>query len=496
MTLEDARAKKRGLAHKVARGTIWVAASYVFSNALNFLKTIILTRLLNPIDFGLMGIALVVINCLSVGSEIGIGMALVQKKEVGEPALNTAWIMNAVRCIVLFAALYFFAPSIALFYSNVSLSPILKFVSLSFLFSAFTSAGILLFVKELNFKNKVIYEQAFAISNTVVCVALAIIFKNVWALVIGYVVGIFVSFLFSYRLHPFRPTLKFDLNAAKGLFHFGKYVFGSSVLVFLVYQGPNALVGKALGLNPLGFFILAFAIANQPATSVTYLVSQIVFPAYAALQDDLPKLREGYLKVARLVASLSAPIAGGIFMLIPEFIQIFLGARWAPIILPVRILCILGFFRSIALTVSPVFYGAGRPDLEFKLASFYFALLAILIYPLTAGIGIVGTSIAFAAASIIVTFFIMKVIYRLMRLDLERPQFIKALSFPLMGTLLMCASIALLKLVLPYSLTLTFLSSILVGGICYVLALYALDRYFGYGLVDTIRFAVNSFKGG
>lgn len=482
------------LAHKVARSTFWVAASYTFSNVLYFLRTIILVRLLNPIDFGLMGIARVVINMLNLFSETGIDRALVQRKEVGESTLNSAWIITAIRGISLFILLYFSSSLISVFYRNEHLSPILKFISLSFLFNGLTSAGVFLFVKELNFKNKVIFEQANAISNTVVSVALAIIFKNVWALVIGHVVGAFVGFLFSYKLYPFKPSLKLDLDAVKGLFRFGKYVFGSGILVFLTIQGPDALVGKILGLNPLGFYVLAFGIANTPTTSVTHVVSQIAFPAYAKLQNDLPKLREGYLKVTRLVTSLSAPIAGGIFMLIPEFVQIFLGTRWMPIVLPVRILCVLGFFRSIASTVGPVFYGIGRPDLEFKLASFNLTLLAIFIYPFTVTLGIIGTSIAFSTVSTISIFFIMTVIYKLIHLDAERAHFFKVLFFPLAGTILMCFSILLPKLVFSHSLIMTFSTSILIGGICYILTLYLLDKYFGYGLIDTIRFAITSFK--
>jgi len=495
MELDKQDEKQSGtLAHKVARSTFWVAASYIFSNVLNVLRTVILVRLLNPIDFGLMGIARVVINMLNLFSETGIDRAVVQRKEVNNSVLNTAWIITAIRGVGLFALLYVFSSLIAHFYNNEHLSPILKFISLSFLINGIASAGIFLFVKELNFKNKVIFEQANAISNTVVSIALAIIFRNVWALVIGYVVGTIVGFLFSYMLHPFRPSLKFDLDAAKGLFRFGKYVFGSGIVIFLTIQGPDALVGKILGLNSLGFYVLAFGIANTPATSVTHVVSQIAFPAYAKLQDDLPKLREGYLKVTRLVVFLSAPIAGGIFMLIPEFVKIFLGTRWVPIVLPVRILCILGFFRSVATTVGPVFYGIGRPDLEFKLACLNLTLLGILIYPLSVSMGIVGTSIAFSSVSTISIFVIMTVIYKLIKLEAERTRFFKVLFFPLVGTALMCFSIFLIKSFFSYRLIMAFSMSILMGGSCYILILYVLDRYFGYGLIDTIRFAVNSFR--
>lgn len=482
------------LAKKVIRSTFWVAASTIFAKGLYFLRTIILIRLLNPIDFGLMGIAMVVFNVLERFSETGIGMALVQKKEVDKSTLNTAWIMTVMRGGMLFILLCLFSPLVSRFYDNERLNLILRIVSFSFLFNGLASAGIFLFVKELNFKNKVIFEQSNAVANAVVSITLAVIFKNVWALVAGYIAGTIVASLLSYKLHAFRPSLKVDLNAVKGLLNFGKYVFATGIAAFFVMQGPDALVGKVLGLDILGFYVVSFGIANMPTTSITHLVSQIAFPAYAKLQDDMPRLRDGYLKVTRLVAFLSALLAGGIFMLIPEFVQVFLGVKWMPIILPVRILCIFGFFRSIASTVSPVFYAMGRPDLEFKLVCLNLTLLAILIYPFTVKMGITGTSIAFAIVSSVYISFMMRLVYKLIRLDAAKTQFFKALLFPLGGMALMCLAMYLLKSVFSHSLIMAFSASILIGGGLYILALYLLDKYFGYGLIDTIRFAVISYK--
>ena len=128
-------------------------------------------------------------------------------------------------------------------------------------------------------------------------------------------------------------------------------------------------------------------------------------------------------------------------MLIPGFVQIFFGTKWMPIVLPVRILCICGFLRSIFSTVSPVFYGTGRPDLEFKFACFNLTMLAVLVYPFTVNMGIVGTSIVFSFTYIISTSFIMITLYKLLQMNTERTQFLKILFFPSMATALMCFSI-------------------------------------------------------
>ncbi|MEK6732750.1 MAG: lipopolysaccharide biosynthesis protein [Candidatus Omnitrophota bacterium] len=485
---------EKTLSSNVAHGAFWVIISYSFSNILYFLRTFILIRLLSPIDFGLMGVANVVIDMFNRFTETGIGMALVQKKEINKATLDTAWIITFVRGAVLFVLLYLFSPLVANFYNSTQLNNILKFISLCFLFNGIASIGVSLFVKELNFKDKAIFEQTSAVTNTIVSIALAIIFKNVWALVIGHIIGTIVGSVFSYILYPFRPSLNFSLNEARGLFCFGKYVFASVVVTFFVVRGPDALVGKVLGLGSLGFYVAAFGIANIPATSVTHLISQITLPAYAKLRDDLPTLRDGYLKVTRLIAFLSTPIAGGIFMLIPEFVQIFLGTKWMPIVVPVRILCIFGFFRSIYTAMSPVLYAVGRPDLEFKITSLNLVATAILIYPFTRAMGIAGTSMVFSLVGTMCMFVAGSLIYRLVRLNEAGAQFFKDIIFPLVGTLFMCLFIFLIKPWFSYRSAMSFMALILMGGGLYILPLYFFDKYFNYGLVDTIRFAVVSFK--
>lgn len=484
----------RTLVSNVAHGTLWVIISYSFSNILYFLRTLVLIKLLSPIDFGLMGVATVVIDMFNRFTETGIGMALIQKKEINKTTLDTAWIIIFVRGIALFILLYLFSPLVADFYNNAFLTNILKFISLSFLFNGIASIGIYLFVKELNFKDKAIFEQTNALTNTIVSVILAFVFKNVWALAIGHIIGTIIGSIFSYILYPFRPSLNFSLKEAKGLFHFGKYVFASALVTFFVMRGPDALVGKVLGLSFLGFYVAASGIANIPATSITHLISQIAFPAYAKLQDDLSALRDGYLKITRLTAFLSAPIAGGIFMLIPEFVQIFLGTKWMPIVVPVRILCIFGFFRSIYSAISPVLYGIGRPDLEFKVTFFNFVVTAVLIYPFTKGMGIIGTSIVFSLVGTMCMFIMARLVYKLIRLNETGLQFFKDIIFPLAATSFMCYFIFLIKLLFSYNLSVSFITSIIIGSGAYLLILYLFNRYFNYGLGDTIRFAIISFK--
>jgi len=227
-----------------------------------------------------------------------------------------------------------------------------------------------------------------------VAISAVLILKNVWALVLGLLAGNMMRCLVSYLVHPYRPRLSKYLGKVKELFAFGKWIMGSSVLVFLITQGDDIFVGKILGTTALGFYQLAYRISNLPTTEITHVISQVTFLAYSKLQDNIPRLREAYLKVLQLTALLSFPIAGLIFILAPDFTKIFLGEKWMPMVPAMQVLVFAGLIRSIQATRGAIFHAIGKPTIDTRWQVVRLSILAFSIYPFTIRAGIIGTSIA------------------------------------------------------------------------------------------------------
>ena len=219
----------------------------------------------------------------------------------------------------------------------------------------------------------------------------------------------------SYLIHPYRPHLSSDLGKAKKLFGFGKWILGSSILIFLITQGDDIFVGKLLGATALGFYQLAYRISNMPATEITHVISQVSFPAYSKLQDDLAKLREAYLRVLQVTTFLSFPIAGLIFVLAPDFTKILLGEKWMPMVPAMQVLAIFGAIRAFGATTGSIFQGVGRPSILTKLAAIQLLMMIAIIYPLTNEFGIFGTAIAILIPNLITQIFTSTYILTLQR---------------------------------------------------------------------------------
>ncbi|RKY32240.1 MAG: hypothetical protein DRP76_02625 [Candidatus Omnitrophota bacterium] len=383
----------KSLSQKVVRSTFWVGAFKVVERTLRFVRTVIVARLLSPSDFGLFGLACLAMEILQTFTETGMRTALIQRKEKTEGYLNTAWTINLLRNILIFSLLFFGAPFIAKFFNNLSAVPLIKVVGIIMIIRGLTNIGTVYFIKELDFRKHFVLRTVGIIVNVVVTLTLAFILRNAWALVWGYLAQSVTNCIASYILHPYRPKLQLELPKAKELLNFGKWIFGSSIVIFLATQGDDILVGKILGIKALGLYTMAFAIANLVATEITHLISQVTFPAYSKLQSDTEKLRKAFFKTLQLISFITIPIACCIFLFSFDFVNIFLGVKWLPMIPALKILAISGLIRATTATGGCLFASVGKPELDFKMNVCRLITMTIFIYPLTRIYGIEGASV-------------------------------------------------------------------------------------------------------
>ncbi len=488
---------KGNLSKKVARGGFWVFSLRGFSQLFAIARLIILARILVPSDFGLMGIALLTISALEAFSLLGIQQSLVQKKEDIKEYLNTAWIILIIRGIILFAFLYVISPYVAVFFNTPEAKTIIQVIGFSFLIQAFTNIGIVCFQKELEFDRQFIYQLSGTLTDFVFTVSAVFILKNVWALVIGLLAGNITRCIVSYVIHPYRPRLQFDLKKAIELFGFGKWILGSSILIFIGLYIDNICVGKLLGAATLGLYVLAYQISNVPATEITKIVSGVAFPAYSKIQDSPTGLQQAYFQTARLTTAISIPLAIVIIALAQDFTRIFLGEKWLPMVPAMQLLTFAGLLKSIISTGSPLFMGSGRPKYEFYTQLLRGIIIVLTIYPLTRYLGISG-----AAVSVILSMLGMLVLWYTFSQHITRGSWkIYANTFliPVLSSLFMAMSIYVVKLfMIPMYVSqgfgvIVFLGISIISICIYVAWVYVIQKYYhAYNIADDVKLIYRS----
>jgi len=482
-----------GLAQRAARSGVWVYATNIAEQVFSFSRVIILARLLSPYDFGLVGIALLAVAVLDVLTVTGFEQGLIQKKGDIKSYLDTAWSVAVVRGVILALVLFGVAPLVSTFFESPAVLPILRVTAIYCLLHGLTNIGIVYFRKELDFGKQFIYRLSGTVADLAVAVTAALILRSAWALVFGLLAASAVRCVVSYIIHPYRPRFNFQLGQAKELFKFGKWLLASSIVVFLATQGDDAFVSKVLGITMLGFYQMAFRLGNLAASEIG-VISRVAFPIYSKLQDNIPVLRDTYLKIIRLVNFTAIPFAIGMFILAPQFTQLFLGDKWMPIVLALRIFAVSVIIRVIDGTGGALFYAVGRPDMAFKQDLARVITLAIAIYPLTMLWGMPGTALAVllaVCASFPIWIFGSIKLGRIKIVD-----FLRTLLPPLISAAIMCAAIFGFGMAVDQFQWPWFLTSVAIGIGTYFGSIVFIEKISDYKVFNDMKFVLNALKSG
>ncbi len=279
---------------RALRSGIWVGLAGVAGFGIAFVRGIILARLLSPDIFGLMAICLIVTRFLDIFTETGFGAALVQRQGQFEAARDTAFTLSILRAIALAVGMYLIAPAVAEFYSEPVLVPAIRLAGLTFLCRGVYNLNTVALQKDLNFQRLSYLDLATMLADLVVSVALAYWLRSVWALVLAQLFTAATASLLSYVFVRARLRLRFDRAIAQELFRYGRYITGTAVLLFITRELDSALIGRRLGMEALGFYTIAFSLANLPSTFLAKVLAKVYFPLFSHLQNDIPRLRGEY----------------------------------------------------------------------------------------------------------------------------------------------------------------------------------------------------------
>jgi len=390
------------LRRQATLGTFWLGVSTAVRTAFRVLIKYILARMLLPADFGLVTMANTAIDFLQMFSEMGFSSALIYHKGETRKAADTTFVILIVIGAALLVGGWFAAPFVAAFYRTPELTLVMRVLALNILISSFGQVQLALLAKTLSFRERLLPDLVPVVAYGLIAALLALMGMGVWSLVIATVVSSLLTAGLAWVVVPWwRPSWRFDRTIARELFEYGVHIAGSGWLVFFITNLDNTFIGRVLGVEPLAYYGFAYSTANLPATHISRIIGQVLFPAFSILQDNVEALRRAFFRTLRYVSLLSIPLAVGMIAFAEPFILTVYGKRWAPAIVPLQWLGIYGMIRSVAVNMGSVFKAGGKPNWLTSIAMVRLAVMGVLLYPATRYYGIVGVSILSAAVSVV-----------------------------------------------------------------------------------------------
>ncbi|MEG3906717.1 oligosaccharide flippase family protein [Microcoleus sp. w1-18aA5] len=294
------------------KGAAWTIASYASSQIIRFGSNLILTRLLLPELFGLVGLTYVFITGINLFTDIGLGPSIIQNKRGEDPQfLNTAWTLQVIRSLFIWIGLLIITQPVASFYEEPRLLWLIPIIGINSLLGGFKSTSTASLERKMAVKKVVIFELGIQIVSTTVMIVWAWFDRSIWAIIVGGFTGAFMELVWSHFLIPGKSNrFAWDKEAAKEIFSYGKWIFLSTALFFLCSQADRLILGKIFTLTMLGIYGIAFTLGDMPRQVIIAISGRVIFPSISMLAE-LPReeLRAKILKNRNLIL---IPLAVGL----------------------------------------------------------------------------------------------------------------------------------------------------------------------------------------
>lgn len=404
------------LLRSIAAGAAWTTGAQWFVQISQFAVSVVLARLLLPSDYGLVGMALALTGFVALFGNLGLGAALIQKKEIDDEYVSTAFWTTFAAGIVLLGIVYLAAPLAADFYNDSRVADVARVTALGLLVGPMNSIVTSLLERHMRYRVVAMLDISTALLGQATAVAFAFSGMGVWSLVAGTLVAQATRIPLAFLFERWLPGLAFSVAKLKDLFSFGGNLLAFNFVNFFNRNLDKLIIGRTLGASQLGYYDMAYQAMLKPLQNVSDTIGRPLFPALSSLQDDKKQAADIYLRVVAYVSLITFPAMLGLSAVAPDFVTVVLGNQWTPSIPVLQILALVGAIQSVAATVGSVYMSQGRSDLMLRIG-FIATVLIASAFALGVVWGITGVAACYAFATLVVWALSQTVANRLIALD-------------------------------------------------------------------------------
>lgn len=432
------------LTKRAIRGTAWSTIATAGRQILTFASLATVARKLGPDAYGVMGMAAIVAGFINNFRELGTTPAVIQKPSLSPRLLSSLFWINAAFGFCMFLLVAGAAPWVATFFHTPELTAVLRVFSISFILASLGVVHNALLNREMMFRHLAIVDITSGLLTYLIALVCAYRGFGVWSLVYANVATTLVATLGYWLSIRFRPAFVFAKQEVMSIAGYSSNFSAFGLVNYGCRNADNLIVGKVLGPIPLGFYQMAYNLMMTPLQNISSVIVQVLFPAFARIQDDNTRFREAYVRSCMLIGLITFPVMAGLGLVVDPLVRAVLGTKWVGAIPIFQILVPAGVIQSVHTTVGVIYQSKGRTDWMFRMQVLFFAgtLTAFLI-----GVrhGAVGVAAAYAIAYFLMLYPFLAAPFRL--IDLKVWQFAAALMPQLLWTAamaLVCAAWLLL----------------------------------------------------
>ncbi len=397
---------------KAVRGAAAVTTAFAGQQAISLVVNIILARLLLRSDFGVVALVLAITSLLDVFAELGVGVALVQKKDLHEHTIDTAFTATITSTFLISTLLFIFSNSVGTFYHSTVLPDLLRIAAISFIFKGNYAVYRCLMLRDMRYG--VVSHNALTSSAVygLVAVILAYMHFGPYSLVIALTISNLLLFCLGMWATRVYPRLYIDMTELRSLLGFGLWVSLGRVLGNAAGKVDSFVIGKALDMTSLGVYNVAQRIVLIIPQVITQALDQVTYPIYAKMQDTPERIEETYWNTLSMISMVSMPAISLLFLVSDPLIPMLFGDKWASSVPIARIMCIFSAASCVGGGIfASIIYASGKPKWATVMNIFRILTLPAFII-VGSRWGVVGVTWGFSIWGIIGRIFNQYILHR------------------------------------------------------------------------------------
>lgn len=477
------------IGQKTRNSLYWNLSLKIPYEFFRFATSIIVARILEPKDFGIVSIASMAIYYSNTITSLGFNQALVQRKEITEKHINSVFTFNLAISIILVCIFYLMAPVIASFFSSPESKNVIRVLSTVFILTTLHEIPYTLLRRDINFKTISLIDTTKEVSMTLITLALVMVGFKYWAIVLGHLIPLFFVMLYLLYRVGWRPRISYHHASLKELFNFGIWSFINTQIYFFSTRIDRLIIGRALTPAILGLYDKAKSLSQMPSESIGTNINTVLFSSFSRSQQGAEELKNILRKALVLISAINFPIYIGLYAVAPHFVLVLLGEKWRQMIAPLQILCIGGFFASFNGLFSAFNFGTEnyrKHNIRVIIATCF--LIAESIFLVRFGIEAVAAGVA------IYSLIVFYLTYEIIREKFNMPwKELIACILPaiLAGTIMF---LVIKAYYIAFSKEFTFISlfsMVVIGALTYIISIVILPM----AILDNIRTSIyNDFE--
>lgn len=347
---------------ELTKGVFWIALAKYSGIFISLGITAILARHISPAAFGTMAVATVIMAFLDIFTELGIGAAIIQFKDLTKRQINSLFMVGCFIGIVLACGLYFLSHPIANYYNDAQLIPVCHWLAICLLFNALNIVPNGLMLRNKRFRVVSLRTLTFQIISGAIAIWGALHGWGIYALIVNPVttsIGVFIVNFFNY---PQKLIINIDFGAVRRVWKYSFFQFLFNIINYFSRNIDKLIIGKYFSMIDLGYYDKSYRLMQLPLNNVTHVITPVLHPILSSLQDDKAQLAQKNTKLTTLLSDISFPLGIILYFCAGEIIEIIFGPNWKASI-PIFKILALSVPLQIILSISgSIYLASGRSN--------------------------------------------------------------------------------------------------------------------------------------